>query len=130
MKTILIISLLNACWVLSFSQTTNAICKPILYLYVDKMPLYEGGQSELKKFIDYNIQWPGEFDGQGTVLTSFVITREGIVSDIKIEKTLCLECDNEAIRLIKLFPLWKPGVLDSQNVDVIIYLPIQFRISK
>ena len=102
---------------------------PVLLLYVDEMPKFMGGQNALKKFIDTNLQWPGEFDGQGTVLLSFIITKDGSIRNIKIEKELCNECNNEAIRIIKLLPKWSPGKINHKKVDVIIYLPIKFKMN-
>jgi hypothetical protein len=48
---------------------------------------------------------------------------------IIIEKGLCDECNTEAIRLIKLLTKWVPGKVDSKNVDVLLYIPIKFKIS-
>ena len=127
MKTVLLLILIGLN-VSCFSQKTDTIVKPVLYLYVDEMPKYEGGHQKLKEFIDYNIQWPGEFDGQGTVLTSFVVTKKGNISNVKIEKGLCIKCDAEAIRLIKLLHKWIPGKVNFQNVDVLMYVQIKFKI--
>jgi len=127
MKKILICSLCIYTCIYSFSQKKEISEPPVLYLYVDEMPKFIGGQSALKKFIDTNLKWPGEFDGQGTVLTSFVITKDGSVKKIKIEKELCIECNNEAIRIIKLFPKWSPGKINHEKVEVMIYLPIKFK---
>ena len=74
----IILFLNNSC----YSQKVDTIINPVLYLYVDEMPKYEGGTKKLKEFIDHNIKWPGEFDGQGTVLTSFVVTKGGKISNI------------------------------------------------
>ena len=128
MKTTLLLILIGLN-VSNFSQKTDTIARPVLYLYVDEMPEFQGGQEKLKEFIDHNINWPGEFDGEGTVLTSFIITQKGEISSIKIEKGLYDECNNEAIRIIKLFPKWTPGKLNTKNVDVLIYLPIRFKLS-
>lgn len=111
-----------------YSQKADSINFPIPYLFVDEMPKYEGGHKKLKEFIDHNIQWPGEFDGQGTVLTSFVVTKKGNISNVKIEKGLCIKCDAEAIRLIKLLHKWIPGKVNFQNVDVLMYMQIKFKI--
>jgi len=111
-----------------YSQKADSINLPIPYLFVDEMPKYEGGNKSVKEIIDHNIQWPGEFDGQGTVLVSFVVTKKGNVSNVKIEKELCAECDAEAIRLIKLLHKWIPGKVNFQNVDVLLYVPIKFKI--
>lgn len=113
-----------------YSQKVDSINLPIPYIFVDEMPKFEGGNIKLQKIIDQNIQWPKNFDGQGQVLTSFVVTKNGNIDRVKIEKKLCNECDEEAIRLVKLLTKWNPGKIGSQNVDVIIYLPIKFKISE
>lgn len=121
----LILSCLSCC-----SQNAGTISLPIPYLFADEMPKYVGGNQKVKEIINQNIKWPGEFDGQGTVLTSFVVSKDGNIYNIKIEKGLCDECNAEAIRLIKLLTKWVPGKVGSQNVDVILYLPIKFKISE
>jgi len=129
MKNILICFLCFYTCIYSFSQKKVISELPVLLLYVDEMPKFMGGQNALKKFIDTNLQWPGEFDGQGTVLLSFIITKDGSIRNIKIEKELCNECNNEAIRIIKLLPKWSPGKINHKKVDVIIYLPIKFKMN-
>jgi protein TonB len=128
MKATTFIFLLLCCFS-CYSQKADSISLPIPYLFVDEMPRYEGGNKSVKEFIEYNIQWPGEFDGQGTVLVSFVVTKDGKMEKIIIEKGLCDECNTEAIRLIKLLTKWVPGKVDSKNVDVLLYIPIKFKIS-
>ena len=128
MKATTFIFLLLYCFS-CYSQKTDSIRLPIPYLFVDEMPRYEGGNKSVKEIIDYNIQWPGEFDGQGTVLVSFVVTKDGKIEKIKVEKGLCDECNAESIRLIKLLTKWIPGKVDSKNVDVLLYIPIKFKIS-
>ena len=103
--------------------------KPVLYLYVHELPKFNGGRNKLLSFIQHNIQWPTpEFDYTGTVLTSFVVERNGEISNIKVERKLCDPCDQEAIRLIKKMPNWIPGKIDGKTVNVLIYLPIEFKL--
>ena len=99
--------------------------KPILYLYVDKMPKYneDGG---LKNYLSSNLKWPYQIDVQGEVLVSFVVQKDGRVKDIKIEKHLVDVCDNEVVRVIESMKNWEPGELNSEKVDVKIYLPVDF----
>lgn len=127
MKALVFIFLILCCFS-CYSQKANSISLPIPYLFVDEIPKYEGENKRVKEIIEHNIKWPGEFDGQGTVLTSFVITKDGNVTNIKIEKGLCDECNAESIRLIKLLTKWIPGKVDSKNVDVLLYIPIKFKI--
>jgi TonB family protein len=100
---------------------------PILYIFADKLPKFnfEGG---LNNFVYENLKWPldGQLDVVGTVLISFVITKEGKVDDIKIEKGLGSLCDEEVIRVFQSMPLWEPGEKDSKTVDVKMYFPVRF----
>lgn len=80
----------------------------------------------LKKYLNENLQWPGKFDGQGTVIVSFVIQASGKMKDLKIEKSLFTECDEEVIRVFSSMPDWQPGELDSKPVDVKLYFPVKF----
>jgi len=102
--------------------------EPILYLYVDEMPRFESKRN-LHDFVYDNIQWPALFDGEGTVLVSFVILKDGKINNISIERRLCSTCDNEVKRVFELMPTWIPGVLNSETVDVKMYFPVVFKIN-
>jgi outer membrane biosynthesis protein TonB len=80
------------------------------------------------EFIYKNLKWPNGFDGQGTVIVSFIVKKNGDICNIKIEKGLCPECDNEVKRILSSMPKWKPGEINKKPVDVILYLPILFRL--
>lgn len=99
----------------------------IVYLYVDKLPLFSGGNGELKRFINTNLRWPQtELDVQGSVLISFIVTKSGNIENPKIERSLFKTFDDEAIRVIKLMPKWKAGEFKKNRVNVKLYLPIDF----
>jgi len=84
-----------------------------------------------KGFNDYiysNLNWPNQFDGEGEVLVSFVVTQDGNTNQIKIERGLCPSCDEEAKRVLKSLPKWSPGEKEGKKVDVKFYLPIKFKL--
>ena len=128
MKIILILTLFffsNLNGVVSSQQASD---KPILYIYVDELPrlIYEGG---LKKYISDNLKWPNQLSGEGYVLVSFVVQTNGKVKDLKSEKSLCPpQCYEEVERIFELIPDWEPGKLDSREIDVKLYLPVEFRL--
>jgi len=103
--------------------------QPILYLKVDKLPMFDRGKSDIDSFINENLSWPRGFDGQGTVLVSFVVKKDGSVSNLSIVRSLCKSCDEEVFRLFELMPEWEPAIKDGKTVDVLLYLPILFKIS-
>jgi TonB family protein len=105
---------------------TNGITDdpPVLYLYTDKLPRfnYEGG---LDKYIYSNIILP-KVDVEGTVIVSFIVTKKGKVENIKIERGFGSEYNKELIRVFESMPLWDPGEVLSNPVDVIMYYPVKF----
>jgi protein TonB len=105
--------------------------KPVLYLYTNELPKYPGGNEELKKFIIQNLHWPNEdISYNGTIILSFVIEKNGFVSNIKIEKGSCEPCNRESIKIISLFPQWIPGKINHKPVRTLMYIPLDFIIAE
>lgn len=69
---------------------------------------FPGGDKKLKEFIDENLQIPSDAP-EGRVVTSFVVNRDGTISDAKVIRPLSDECDKEALRIISLMPKWIPA---------------------
>ncbi len=101
---------------------------PYLYLDVDEIPTFKYKQMNVSEYLYHQIKWPSEFDGNFSILVSFVVKSDGTIDKIKIEKSKCTECDIEIIRVLKLMPKWRPGKLNKKNVDILLYMPISFRI--
>lgn len=102
--------------------------KLYLYFEVDQLPRFEYKDKTLMGYIYENLKWPSSFDGQGTVIVSFVIKKDGNVSNIRIEKKLFDGCDNEVKRVLRMMPTWKPGKVKNKVVDIIFYIPIRFKL--
>ncbi len=97
----------------------------------DIMPEFPGGEIALKKFLQKNILYPKEAREQGiegTVYTSFVVDTNGEISDIKILRGVGGGCSEEAIRVIKRMPKWKPATQKGKPVRVQFNMPINFSI--
>lgn len=115
-------------FLLSGMGTNSSIStEPYLYIEVDTLPKldYEGG---FYSYINDNTNWPNGFDGQGSVIVSFIVTKSGDMEQIKIERKLCPMCDKEVLRVLKKMPKWIPGEKDDDKVDVKFYLPIEFKL--
>ena len=94
---------------------------------------FPGGIEALYKFIEDNMIYPKEAlenKIEGRVFTTFVVEKDGEISDIKILRGLGYGCDEEAIRIIKLMPKWKPAVLLPKKTKVRqqFNLPIRFKL--
>jgi protein TonB len=103
----------------------------IVYADPETMPQYQGGYSELNRFIFRNIKYPPSATSQkiqGRVWCSFIVNKDGSISDIQIEKGVFISLDQESLRVLALMPKWIPGTVRGKPVRVKIYLPIVFRL--
>lgn len=111
---------------------TNIPQEEKIYTKVDKMPEYKGGDKELIKFIINNVTYPEDSKSkniQGKVFISFIVNTDGSLSDYNVEKSVNKELDDEALRVVKLMPVWIPGNEKGKPVKVKMQLPIEFRLN-
>ena len=97
---------------------------------VDEMPSFTGGQSALFDFMAKNIKYPevAEDNGiQGRVLVTFIVKKDGSLSDVRVAKSEDPALDKEAVRLVKSMPKWSPGIREGKYVNVKFTLPVTFR---
>lgn len=99
-----------------------------IFTVVEEAPEFPGGMEALYQFLAANIKYPGHSDQcvTGKVIVSFVIEKDGSVSDAKVVRKLAPNFDDEALRVVKLMPKWKPGRQDGKPVRVQFNLPINF----
>lgn len=102
-----------------------------IFTVVEQQPEFPGGMEALYQFIAANIKWPesdADHNCQGKVYVTFVITKEGHVSNPKVIRDPCPEkgFGEEAIRVVKLMPKWNPGLQRGKPVNVQYNLPINF----
>jgi protein TonB len=97
--------------------------------FVDEMPEPMGGIDALYAFLKSNLRYPqiARDNGiQGQVLVGFVIERDGSISNVKVDASVFPDLDQEAIRVVKLMPNWKPGKQGGKTVRCSYQLPIRF----
>lgn len=112
----------------SSSQVQEEEPKPI-FTVVEVMPEYPGGANEMMKFLAENIKYPtvdGENGISGRVYVTFIVEKTGLISNVTILRGIGAGCDEEAIRVIKMMPKWKPGTQRGQAVRVQYNVPIKF----
>ena len=99
---------------------------------VEEMPEYPGGMEAMMKFVAENLKYPQQMQKEkveGRVLLSFVVEKDGSVTNIEEVKSPHPVLTEEAIRVVKLMPKWKPGKQDGKEVRVQFNLPITFRLN-
>ncbi len=102
-----------------------------IFMVVEKMPEFPGGQAELMKFLQKNIKYPSisqENGVQGRVIVQFVVNSDGSIVDPVVMKSVDPYLDKEALRVVKSMPKWTPGEQRGKPVRVKFTLPVQFRL--
>jgi periplasmic protein TonB len=101
-----------------------------VYTVVEIKPQYPGGDDALMKYLAINISYPqvAKDKGiQGTVYVSFIVEKDGSITNIKILRSLGGGCDEEVIRVVKAMPVWEPGKQAGKPVRVQFLLPVKFK---
>ncbi len=102
-----------------------------VFVVVEEMPTFPGGETELMKFIYANIVYPEiakENNVQGRVILRFCVTYKGGVDQVQILKGVDKTLDDEAVRVIKMLPTWKPGKQGGKPVNVWYSVPVTFQL--
>ena len=98
----------------------------------EEQPEYPGGFGELTKYIAKNLKYPmqaREGDIQGRVFVGFVVEKDGSISNVQVLRGIGGGCDEEAVRIVKTLPKFKPGKQRGNPVRVKYTLPIVFRLN-
>lgn len=104
-----------------------------IFVAVEQMPEFPGGQAELFKFLSKNIRYPSQARNnnvQGTVFVAFVVGPDGKIRDAQVQKGIGYGCDEEALRVINTMPPWKPGKQSGRSVSVRYSVPIKFSLAQ
>jgi len=102
------------------------------FRWVEEMPSYPGGNEALISFMSNNIVYPEiakRAGVKGKVLISFIVERDGSLSEIKIIKGIGAGCDEEAVRVLKLAGKWMPGKQNGNAVRVNMVIPVVFTLN-
>lgn len=99
------------------------------YQELDEQPQFRGGREKFVKFIEKNIKYPELAyieKIEGRVFISFTVTKDGSVENVSVIKGIREDLNNEAVRVVKLSPKWKPGKYQNKSVDSKMTFPINF----
>lgn len=103
-----------------------------VYDVVEQMPSFPGGISGLRTYLNQNIRYPAEAQEncvQGRVVVSFVVGKDGHISDVTVLRSVDPSLDKEAIRVIRNMPRWTPGKQGGEPVRVRYNVPVSFRLN-
>ncbi|MCE5331228.1 MAG: energy transducer TonB [Bacteroidales bacterium] len=99
-----------------------------IHIYVEEMPEFKG---DVTTYLAKNLKYPvmaQEIGIQGRVICQFVVNKDGSIGDVQVVRSADKSLDNEAVRVIKSMPNWKPGKLNGKAVRVKYTLPVNFKL--
>ena len=98
---------------------------------VEQMPSFPGGDKALMDFLSNNVKYPvvaQENGVQGRVVISFVVEKDGSITDVRVVRSVDPSLDKEAARVVKSMPRWIPGKQNGAAVRVKYNVPVSFRL--
>jgi periplasmic protein TonB len=101
----------------------------VIFTVVEDQPSFPGGEEARIRFLQENLRYPQmarEAGIQGTVFVTFVVERDGSVTDVRVLRGIGGGCDEEAVRVVRNMPRWQPGRQRGQPVRVQFNMPIRF----
>jgi len=114
------------------SKVQSSTSTEKVFTEVDEMPEYPGGWEEMYKYVAKNLSYPKsarEKKIEGKVFIQFIVEKDGTISSAAIKKGFNNECDEAALKIIKLLSAkWTPGKKSGETVRTEISVPIIFKI--
>ena len=101
-----------------------------IYRVAEVMPQYPGGPNEIMRYIQENIKYPQSAKAnkiEGRVFVSFVVEKDGSITNATVLRGIDKECDAEALRVVSSMPKWNPGQQDGKNVRTQFTIPIIYK---
>ena len=101
----------------------------LIFVPVDRMPEFPGGEDALYEFLAKNIKYPQtaqDSNIQGTVYVQFTVDKDGSIINPKVVRDIGGGCGEEALRVVKMMPKWKPGDQRGVKIRTQFNLPITF----
>ena len=98
---------------------------------VEQMPSFPGGPTALMTYLSQNTKYPvvaQENGVQGRVVVSFVVERDGSITDVRVVRSVDPSLDKEATRVVKSMPNWIPGKQNGSTVRVKYNVPVSFKL--
>jgi periplasmic protein TonB len=102
-----------------------------VFTFVEQKPEFPGGEKALMQYLADHIKYPAmarESNVEGKVFLSFVVGKDGRISDVKVLRGIGSGCDDEAKSVVASMPAWAPGKQNGQSVKVQYTLPVQFKL--
>jgi protein TonB len=112
-------------------KPTTTVVEDEIFHVVERMPEFPGGSTAMMQWLGSNMRYPTaaqDIGAHGRVITSFVVERDGSITDVQVVRGVDPSLDREAVRVIQTMPAWTPGMQRNTPVRVRFTLPVTFRL--
>jgi len=109
--------------------TEDNIAEEEIFNVVESMPAFPGGEAAMRAFLGKHLKYPEmakQVGISGKVYVTFVVEKDGSITDVSLLRGIGGGCDEEAIRVVSMMPKWKPGLQRTHAVRVQFVLDIKF----
>jgi protein TonB len=129
MRKLIFLALTGIAMCFNLAKAQNNPNKVYDFVSVEKQPAFPGGIKKFYEFLGREIKYPEvakKNSTQGKVFASFVVEKNGTLTDIEITRGLTKETDDEALRVLNKSPRWNPGLLNGSPVRVKYNINVNF----
>ena len=135
MKKMILLSMMAVLCLMTANAQKTVVSQSNQNVYdqVEEMPEFPGGMPAMIEFLQTNIKYPKDAikqDVGGKVMVMFVVETDGSISNVRVARKVFPSLDEEAVRVVKAMPKWKPGKEKGRLVRVNYTLPVVFSIKK
>ena len=135
MKKLILLSLMAVLGLMTANAQKTVVSQSNQNVFdqVEEMPEFPGGMPALIEFLQTNIKYPKDAvkqDVGGRVMVMFVVETDGSISNVRVARKVFPSLDEEAVRVVKAMPKWKPGKEKGRAVRVNFTLPVVFSTKK
>lgn len=112
-------------------EEEEEVAEEEIFTIVETNPSFPGGDAKMYEYLGKNMNYPPiaqDNNIQGRVYVSFVVEKNGKITDVRVLRGIGGGCDEEAIRVVKSMPSWSPGKQRGKAVRVRFNLPIVFKL--
>jgi TonB family protein len=121
------------CLLLFMINAAKAQIKADTSLGLEKVAMFPGGFDKFKEYISVNLKYPEKAKInhiEGTVNVQFTVDTDGSVINIKVEDSLSIETNAEAVRVIRASPKWTPAIAKGHPIRWGYFYPVVFKLNR
>ena len=112
-------------------QVVDMYDEPIDFRVVEDLPQFPGGAAEFMKWLTKNLKYPASAQQRkikGKVVAQFIVNKDGTLSDLQVVQPLEPACDQEVLRVLKMMPQWKAGMMNAKPCRTMVCIPVVFNL--